>query len=564
MKKILVLMSVGLLTLGTYSFSIAMQYNGWDNDGDGFHDSSNDAVAELADSVEQLSLEAVYAKKSHVATKKNVKLSEVSNDQIVQMDCVLDEIAELGDRNFSIEEIEDTRALLDSKKYNGIDQIEAVYEKKHNTFEAQKQNKALLFAEELQQRCAEHDRIQQNKEKNKVLVFGEELKQRCVEKEAFERKLQESQRLYELRKNAQCASHQDEQSQREWKFQVSDECDAQYKQQVSKRPPVREKMKKILGNGLMPKSLFNRGGYSLNHVESRNFDAERAQDVANFKADRNATKGKIQAALHQVKLRAIPYEASLLKLAYARSTSVDNSFKFLDWQQELAAQYFNTPDGIEAGKIHAFQVGDILALISYSDYLNSYFQSNYVFDRNAWVELLSTLLLTNIRIIQDAHAVVAVETHIDELILGKFPIDTRFAAWKESLNDAVLGGIFSINTDMTYAQGAREGVLAYMSRIWAPRIADAIKNQTLPPFEEVLTHVKEVMNNINPSSMPTPAAVCCLNGNTTWNAAQALEKAFRMFDFTENRAEGLEIALYGIDQCKNWNDFMTRILRVGA
>jgi len=302
-------------------------------------------------------------------------------------------------------------------------------------------------------------------------------------------------------------------------------------------------------NGLLESGLSN---VELTHVET----VEKSADLkAAF--DQGATEKR--EFLHNLQQDVASYRAALFGLAFTKVTSIDKAFKFTDWQNQLAQEYFKGPDAIEAGKIHAFRTGDILALIAYADYLDRYYKSNYTFTGAEWNELLKTILMLYVRIAQDCHTVAAVNAFVDAMISGNFPVDARLDAWKESLNKRLFA-----SQDLSYAQKAQEGVMAYLVRLWAPRMIQAVNNNQLSDYQSILDDVVRIMNNIRPANMPTPAVVCCLDGKTTSKASQALEEAFRMFDFSnsEARQEGLEIALSQISRCQSWEEFMASILKI--
>lgn len=510
MKKIVVLMSVGLLTLGSYSFSIAMQEDdGWNDDGYGFYDSQSydyeDEVEALAGNIEQLSFQDVKQKmQDSLKTIETLGLSKT----------IVNEIIEQGKRRGGGRVLSDDIRLLEEKRAAVSEElIESINERRRTYQEdvnSAKQN--LLY--DLSQRVV-----------------------KPVDKKAFEAKMRENARIQDelFRAKDRVCSEEEE------IFLNLDRQHAAYQKQL-----MTGKVK------LAPLNLAR----SCKHEKCSQIQPHLSQPETLAHAF-NAGQAEKEEILHGLEAEVARRRAALMNLAFAPGTVVNTSeFKFNKHHQVLADQCFKSPEGIQYGLDLAFKNGDILALITYSDYLNRYYQSNFVFDGNAWTELLSTLLLTGIRISQDAHAVAAVDAFIDAMAQEHLPVDTRFVAWKQSMNKW-LG-----KTDTQYAQLAQEGVLAYMSRIWAPRMINAMNSKTLPSFTTVLAHVKEVIAAIDRASMPTPAAVCCLHGNTTWNASQQLEEAFRMFDFAENRQEGLEIVLHQFETCKTWADFMTNVLGV--
>lgn len=510
MKKIVVLMSVGLLTLGSYSFSIAMQDDGWDDEYPyGLFDSSdqNDQsdVEELTLSVEQLSLiEQQQKMRDSLKTIKALGLSK----------SIVSEIIEQGKRrgggrvlSDDIRLLEEKRAELSEKKIESINERRKSYQE-----DVDSTKKNVLY--ELSQRV-----------------------HKPVDARAF---------------NALVGKYANAQDQL---FRAKDRVCSEEEERALMLDQQHAAYQKQLMSGGVKLAPLN-PARTCKHEKCSQIKPELSQPETLAHA-LNVGQAEKEEILHGLQGEVARRRAALMKLAFASGNIVNMSeFKFNKHYQVLADQCFKGPEGIQYGLDLAFKNGDILALITYSDYLNRYFQSNFVFDYPVWTQLLSTFLLTTIRISQDAHAVAAVDAFIEAMAQEHLPVDTRFVAWKQSMNK------WFGKTDTQYAQLAQEGVLAYMSRIWAPRIINAMKSEAMPPFKIVLAHVKEVMAAIDPAAIPTPAVVCCLHGNVSWNASNALEQAFRMFDFTENRQEGLEIVLHQLEACKTWTDFMTNFLGV--
>lgn len=497
MKKLVVLMSVSLMALGSYSFSIAMQED--------YGFSSQDGT--LYDEAEKLSLEEVCQKKlEKINTQRDTEREEAEEiEQVMRkmrglvlpsVDENFDEgrkqrlnaqIIKHGNQNRGGEVISDDLRVLDEKV--AADQ----YGRSKELYMKAQQGKE-AFKQELFDAASSFDVHAFRSAMKKVTNSGKSVSLTRAEKDLSER----------------------------------------YSNNSS-----------LLASGLEK--------ITLKHVESV---SEKNADLKLSFEQGTAQKREFLLELQQ---EVASYQAALFGLAFKKATSIDKTFKFSSWQADLAREYFKGPDAINAGKIHAFRTGDILALIEYAHYLDRYFKSSLAFTSDEWRELLKTVLLLYVRIAQDCHAVAAVNEFIDTTIKGNFPADDRFIAWKKSMNK-----ILRASQDLVYSQKVQEGVMAYLAKLWSPRMNQAIKNDQLVDYESVLSDVVDIMNNIDPANMPNPAVVCCLDGKTALEASKSLEAVFRMFDFSASQArhDGVEIALSQINRCQSWKEFMATILKI--
>ncbi len=467
MKKIVVLMSVSLLALGSYSFSVAMH------------------------------------------TKYGLPVDQ-GNDYFDEVELAAEELGQLS---------------LD--KVNAIKSQEAGYRKS--------------FA---------------NNE------LDTELKDRVLAK-----KLSRSKQAYNERKGA--IPKQEEAKEREfnWSINEFDKGDDIFNEQISDSAPARSKMfSKVLqeGSAIQPKGIiFNRDGYSLEHVEVNGFEKREKLEKKSredFRKSREETVSLFRKGVTPlIKPFGFVKEASQVGLSFKTYSTHDRQFKFGDWQQELKANYFKSIEAINAGNIHAFECGDILALISYIDYLSRVYESSMPFGYEESEKLLTTILVLYVRLVQDSHAVSSVKQLIDSLdesnILGQIP---ALQTWQQTFQS------YFTKTDLDYSNAAHDSVMSVLAKNWSAKLLNALKNNMLPSYDIVLQNAQETLKSIAQENMPNPAVVCCLQGTQAWNASGALEEAFRLFDFKETRQEGLEIALSQISDCQSWEMFMSSILKIDA
>lgn len=527
MKKLVVLMSVSLMALGSYSFSIAMQedYGFSSQDGALYNEAD-----QLAEQVSQLSLHNVIAKKlERVEIKKrgkrlfgevesraescqfNEKNLTASQNRRFAQESLLAQIAEVGGNEFNEERL----ANYQEERIQRVNEdIELDSARSYNYYSKRDVLSALEGRAKLQGNS----------------LTGQELDTR-----------------------------QQERDQR-WADQYKAE-NPRYKKGNAQQRPTRslseikqgKQLSKEIKSG---KSLRRVNAGEISHTANWAIGAEDG-----FRKTADALAAKADLGYHNdLKMRYIPLLANSYGLQFATVTVIDKAFKFPEWQLKLAQEYFKGPDAIEAGKIHAFKTGDILALIAYADYLDCYYKSNYAFTTAEWKELLKTMLMLYVRVAQDNHAISAASEFIDELIMGNFPIDSRFKAWKESLKKRLFAA-----EDLNLAQKAQENILTYLVKIWSSRMMQACNNNVLVSFEEVFDSVSYILNEvIDPANMPTPAVICCLNGKNAVKTSQELEEVFRMFNWSasEVRQEGLEIALDQIRDCQSWKEFMATILKI--
>lgn len=409
------------------------------------------------------------------------------------------------------------------------------------------------------------ERISSNESNPFANEVGAELKRKVSSDDALREKLYLSKQAFAERKNALPGQEQPKEHNFQWSISEFDEGDEIFNEQISDSAPARSKLfNKVLQKGaaIQPKGiLLNRDGYSLKPVEENGFEKRQKLEKKSredFRQSREETSSLFRKGVTPgIKSLGFVQEASQVGLSFKTYSTQDRQFKFGDWQQELNAIYFKGVEAINAGKIHAFECGDILALISYVDYLSRMYESNMPFTYEDSEKLLTAILVLYVRLVQDTHAVSSVKQLVDSLeksnILSQIP---ALENWKQTFQS------YFAKTDLDYSNAAHEAVISALATNWSVRLLDALKNNMLPSYDAVFQNAQETLKAIAQENMPTPAVVCCLQGTKAWNASPALEQAFRLFNFEATRQEGLDIALSQLSTHGNWESFMQNVLGI--